>query len=346
MQLVYGPKTKAQAKRERRAASRLQLVVAGGRAKGSARASKRSRRRNMASVVRVPFAGYLRLLADPCGAEMAPTPYLGGGSDLMVRTRQIMPIGNNVDWVYQFSPQYGSNMHIYSASGTTAGGALGTYGVLANPPSFLTGTSVGAYRCAAACVRVMYSGTEAARSGMIYSQNVTAGQIRAGATPPSGATSTTFAQGANRMVRLGEELHEARWLPTESDSDWIWSNVDGAGANTQPTGGAFIIGGLGTPANTISLDLTAVWEWTPEADTNNGLAYQPRMPTTYTLNDVLASFKRYGVSAAEFATSPTGATRLSNLFATAGALYKGTAAYNGIYSSQMSARNSFRAVEL
>jgi len=203
-----------------------------------------------------------------------------------------------VDSVFQFCPAWGTAMFTLTSAATT-GGALG---LPTNPgvPNFLLSSAVGSYRCVAACVRPHYTGTELNRSGLVGT-SLQAGPQLIVNTAPANAIGVYVAS-SQRIVRFGEEVHEARWFPQDSDGNFV-TNSDPPGQNVQQLiGAAVVIAVQNAYVGTTTYEVNAVWEWSPNTNAGNGLSNAIRAPrTAATLNTTLSKVKNI----IAFATEPS-----------------------------------------
>jgi len=284
-------------------------------------------------------AAYLRLLSDPCAADLVAPTYGGTGSGYLMRTKYLVNAASFVDALLEFTPQFASQyvrLSGTSATGTTLGAATS----VAIPSQLKAVASQ--YRCVAACVKTFYLGSELNRQGIVAS-SLTAGPYLLNSTTPTGSAAT-FAEKASRYVRMGTEMHECRWVPAESDQNFV-SMVEPETVNTQFTEGSTIqIAVVNAPTSTIQFEVTAVWEWVPISvasdgalNTGGSVVYTPRAPVT--AQPLSATLHRIG-DVARFATDPnvhkSVAERLSSTLAFAQGVYGMTQA---VRSGMAFARN-------
>jgi hypothetical protein len=261
-------------------------------------------------------AAYLRLLSDPCAADMVAPTFGGTGSGYLMRTKFVKAMGNFSDGVFEFTPQFITQPYRFCGAAVT-GAALGT-AAYDSAPSQLR-TIAGTYRCVAACMKVYYTGSELTRQGIVAS-SLTGGPYLYNAQAPT-ETAAGFAEKATRYVRLGTEMHEVRWVPQESDQNFVSMNQPEATVDYFSEGATIQIVVVNAPANTIQFEVTAVWEWTPATDpatapTGGSIVYAPRSPVTPL--PLSATLHKIG-DLARFATDPAVhaglGKRLSSTFA-------------------------------
>jgi len=278
--------------------------------------NKNARKRNQQSSKRKPVprsiaptqsgfdsasAAYLRLLADPCAADMVAPTYGGTGSGYLMRTKYVLAAGAVTDSVFEFTPQFATQPYRLSTAGTT-GGALSAAGLVTLPTQLVN--IAGTYRCVAACMKVYYTGSELTRQGIVASALTGGPYLLAGVTPIEAAPG--FAEKSTRYVRLGTEMHEVRWVPQESDQTFVSTTQPETVSDGPAEGATLQMIVVNAPASTIQYEVTAVWEWTPRTDPGSSTAggsivYAPRAPATpLPLN---ATLHRIG-DLAKFATDP------------------------------------------
>jgi len=250
----------------------------------------------------------IRLLADPCGADMSPPLYAGTGTGYLVRTRQVIfPPGNATDYYIEFCPGYGSpaaSMGNYGYS-STVGGPLGTKTAIAYP-GFITAGNVAAVRCVAACLKASYQGTVnncAGRVGLVSTPGSSV-LANASATLQSAYSYQHACQAINHFSQ-GEKL-EIRWVPSFSDQEFF--DLENGAINTGASAIGMVVSAM-TPG-TAAFEITAVWEWTPSETFSSGASSNlvPQVKTSmssFTLNDVLNTISRVSGGLTAFATNPT-----------------------------------------
>lgn len=283
---------------------------------------KKGANRAVSSRARVGGTGigsYLRLLADPCGAEMVRAPYLGTGSGYLMRTKTWIPTNQSTG-----ATDFYAEIHPGGVSTTGGTNTMGSYGYSATPggslgnaspiyfPAFLTSSTVGYFRPVAGCVRVHYLGSEMQRGGMIGVSLTTGLQVFP--TEPIGFTVSDVMGTMQRTVRLGTEATEVRYVPQESDGEWSSYNqlspaipaLNWKGSSLQVVGQSILPG-------SVTMEVTFVWEWqvsTQSATTGAASGIQPTLikPPSFTLNDALSKIG----DVVKFATSPDGRAQVAS----------------------------------
>lgn len=243
---------------------------------------------------------WLKLLSDPCNAPLAPACFPGVASGMMYRCRQYINLGADaVDGYLFFTPAGASSGPGYyplqwSSVNTTGTSPITAYGFPID--ALPAGAEV---RCAAACLKLHYTGSELDRGGLVGTHITTDPPTRSGTpTGAAGTYATTQAlfSTCNTVKRLGTTQHEVRWMPAIGDGNFI----DATAPSRSYVGNAVGISFQGVPAGTITMELTAVYEVVPNAV--SGLVNPIIAPTSRnSLNDVLR-----GVGdVARWATDPT-----------------------------------------
>lgn len=216
-------------------------------------------------------AKWLRLLSDPCGADLTSPCYGGSGTGYFARQVQTFaPPANAVDYLFEFTPT-GTNLDMFRwGYSSTAGGSLGTAQAL---PLFglVSSTAVGRRRCIAACIKVQYLGTELERSGLVSSIVLPGAEIVSAETIQGVATD--WSNSMNHTCRLGEP-YEYRWAPGEGDQEWIVNSYGDSKYLNLTLGNSLQILLRGIPPGKVELHATTCWEWVP-AQEGGGLPWAP-----------------------------------------------------------------------
>jgi len=229
---------------------------------------------------------WLAVLRDPCGAPMTGPCYAGTGEGYLTRTKDVVSIHPDaVDGVIEFSPTATVLDLARFGYSTTVSGSLGVatqYGVAA----FLRNGTVGRFRPVAACVKVLYIGTELNRSGMV-GLNLSAGQTFAtGEAISLSAPALMVNCGLTSRLVDGVPM-EVKWAPSTDDGRFI--SATGEEPDVVSYGGNSItIVYTGVPPGSLRLEFTAVWEWQPSEEVNTGLVSVARGPVTRNhMNEIL-----------------------------------------------------------
>lgn len=260
-----------------------------------ARKSKKTARKNNSGVVsRIKTQldegarQWLRLLSDPCRAPLVQPCYESAGTGLLFRAHSLFtPDPTATDFVLEFSPcQSGSFACRYGWS-NTVGGPLGTAGNIEIGGLFGTTpltSPVGRARCAAACIKIVYTGKEVDRQGVI------AGTLDAGVTYTWGETiawkALEAASNMPKLERFGQQSHEYRWFPGQADAEFVAYDSE-EGGNLEFNGNSVQVALVGANPGKFYVDIVSVWEWQPKEELASGMvALLTRPPSSMTFNAI------------------------------------------------------------
>lgn len=271
---------------------------------------------------------YIKLLSDPCGADLVPSLYEGAGAAYQIRlTGLAIPVLTGtgftpglhykMDVVVGFIP--GSRIiGMYTANGGAIFGAPSVQTVF----PFLDTTTVQSYRCVAACMKFQPNGEYSQRSGTIG----TYPETNLSTPPGGGFTALTSFTKAIDIVSIGSELHEVVWVPTAVDGNMRTGS--GPFSDAAVTGGVIAlvmtnVDGVATSATSVAvqglINLTAAYEWTPETVTGgtgipSNISSVPRTPLNTALS-VLGNLSKWataGYRAYQHPVAQAGFSLLSN----------------------------------
>lgn len=208
-------------------------------------------------------AKWLRLLGDPCGADLTSPCYGGSGSGYFVRqVRSIAPPSNAVDYLFEFTPTAVSSDIFRFGYSTTAGGSLGTAGAI-GIGGLITTDACGRRRCIAACIKVQYLGSELNRSGLVGSVCLPGAELTT--SEAINGVSGDWSNSMNSTNRLGSAF-EYRWAPGEGDQEWLANSYGDVRYVNATLGNSLQILLRGIPAGSVELQVTTCWEWTPSQE--------------------------------------------------------------------------------
>lgn len=211
---------------------------------------------------------WISLLADPCNAPLVEPCYGGTGTGYLSRVRDyVYPNASAVDFLLEFTPFFDSNSTFRSGWSATSGGALGTAGAQALGGLMGNINVVGRKRCVAACVKVIYTGAELERKGLV------AGTLDSGITLFTAETingnAPQWLVGMPHTARMGSEKHEFLWVPGDGDQNFRICNSTGEEVTTNENNGSSLqIVISGAPAGSFILECTSCWEWQPNEESN------------------------------------------------------------------------------
>lgn len=161
-------------------------------------------------------------------------------------------------------------------------------------------STVRRFRAVAACIKWIPTGPYSKRSGEVGSGYV-AGQ--AVSTGGAWAASNAMSQCLKRAPN-GSCPHEARWLPTIVDSEFVTVSFSDARGGTVFLAGLGVDGVQSTTNGVLNgyVEVTTIWEWEPVADNSAGTSsinVTPTPPAPFTLNDYLPRIKNIGAFVAD-----------------------------------------------
>lgn len=222
---------------------------------------------------------FRQLLVDPCNAPMASPVYSGLGTGQFRRFRTLIAAeGNSVEGTYVF--QLATNTRW---QGSHIAGTAGSNYTYSSGSAIFTNGDIYAQqnmRCLAGCVKVRYTGSEASRSGSIA--------LLTSPTPlgfPGGTSSAESDMIKCPMVnRTGEVQHEVKFVPGQRDEAFTSPTVGGS-IQVSLTHGVLAVVYRGTPAATLTFEVTGVYEM----EASGGTITSVVPPSSVTLNQVLRS---------------------------------------------------------
>lgn len=234
-----------------------------------------------------PGAAYARLLADPCNAPLSHPVYGGANGGLLMRARSVFSVNavaNTAGYLHWTPGAIGNtNSELISAeyvSTGTSGAAAG----MGNAPgkTFLTTNST-SYRPVAACMQLYYLGSENSRQGFVLLDNTMGGFIDIGGT----YSTDLLSRGLSQYVRTPGACVEAIWKPTMADETWIDPSVATAPVDKDRRGSLTIAWGGLPPGVSLSVVLTAIYEWEPSAACGLATATESRSTSTNSVREVM-----------------------------------------------------------
>lgn len=212
-----------------------------------------------------PARAWLKLLNDPCGADLVRPCYSGTGAGYVGRQRLLIaPNATANDFILEFTPCMGMDQIIRTSWATPTGSGFGTAtvtsigGLAANP------AIVGRVRCVAACVKVIYLGAESARKGMVSMWLTQGSSLGSGEVITGNAYD--WAGSAAYTRRMGEVVHECKWAPGPGDEHFR-SVPGGEEIPTNGAAGSSVCAVIaGAEPGSFYLELIFVYEWQPSKE--------------------------------------------------------------------------------
>lgn len=234
---------------------------------------------------------WLKLLSDPCGADLAHPCYGGTTSGYLTRMRYTYTVpATAVDFIAEWNPSELTSSFVRYCWATSVGGSLGNASNIPGgvPAPFLTNSVVGRYRPVAGCLKVHYTGAELDRKGSVglnlsFGETLVDGEGIGSSAPAMLAPMATVA-------RLGSVAHEIRWLPGLSDGEFSSSASGDDKSWSQEGGGSIQVVITGMPAGTAMLEFISVYEWQPAEESSPGLRSTMEGPRSRNhLNEILSA---------------------------------------------------------
>lgn len=249
---------------------------------------------------------WLKLLNDPCSAELARPCYTGTDAGYLIRTNAVFRpqlvgsysnsgLATTGDYVRQYTPWNLSGSTGYLTAGVQNGVSMTTLTPSGETANFITQSVVRRYRPVAACMRWLPDGPYSNRSGTV-GLNYSPGAVLGGSVTSTDATQ--LLQLSAKVVPNGMGEHEVKWLPTELDETWTTVGESSSGAG----GSMFIVlaGVDGTTTSTTTatlngrIEVITVWEWTPTTGSGGNATVSVKAPNPQTSQQVLSAIKDIG----------------------------------------------------
>lgn len=258
---------------------------------------------------------YRRLLLNPCDAPLVRGLYASGGQGITVRTEISFNVNTtalSTAGYVRFAPGcFGSTAVgvTYAGDSTTSAAAAPNATALGFVPGLtFMNANAQSVRPVAACMQVMYAGSESARSGIIYLGQTPASYVSSGSAP----IPDSIANGLTHCERMPTGAVEAIWRPGTTDDQF----VDTFAPATEEGKNALVLAWIGAPAAVpIRVRLVCVWEF--KVNKGYGLvddnASAPASSNTF--NDVMRTLQN---SSAQFVRK-VGNTAASHVGAALGA---------------------------
>lgn len=242
---------------------------------------------------------YAMLLADPCGAPLVHPVYAGGDAGYLFRADSFFSVGNGagqnagiIHWAPGYSNIDETELLIGAGAGSsTALTVSATTVVPENSPGklFLTANAIGV-RCVAACMKVVYSGTEQNRSGRFHWGHTQAGAIDTGDL----VSVDQLAPNLQHFSRTPNDKIEIVWKPGVADQEM---NDPSAASNPvvrdRKSAITMAFAGVGNTIG-VTVQCTAIYEWVPRVATGFATNATGKNTSRNTLDDVLDYLQSIG----------------------------------------------------
>lgn len=238
---------------------------------------------------------YAKLLMDPCNGPVVHPVYAGSEAGFLFRAESVFTLGtapSNTAGVLHWTPGYPNNNATELVTAVSDNSNTNTTALTSgNGPgrAFLLANAYGA-RCVAACLRAVYPGSEANRSGRLHYGHTQASFVDAG----DGITVDGVAVGVQNYTRTPPEAIEVVWRPGVADQEFNDPNAPN-NAIIRDRKSALTVAWAGLPAGVgMTFHLTAIYEWTPKP--NVGVATNPtgKNPSRNTLDHVIDTIQDRG----------------------------------------------------
>lgn len=210
---------------------------------------------------------WISLMADPCNAPLVEPCYGGTGTGYLSRVRDyIYPNASAVDFLIEFTPNSPSTETFRSGWAATSGGSLGTAAAQGIGGLMGNVNVVGRKRCVAACMKVIYTGPELDRKGLV------AGTLDSGSTllvaEAIAGSAAQWLVGMPHTARMGSEKHEFLWVPGDGDQNFRVTQGGEEYLTNEANGSSLQIVVSGAPAGTFIVECTSCWEWQPNEESS------------------------------------------------------------------------------
>lgn len=244
-----------------------------------------------------PAREYLAALMDPCQGPLVHGLYANGGSGIIFRTESSV----NVNWGATATSGYlhytpgcwgtGSNSPVIWAE-AASGGVNVTPTALTNyaPGYTFIVNSFSAIRPIAACMQVMYMGSESSRAGAIYMGHTNGSYVSA----TGSHSSDTVALGLGHFERTPVSAVEQVWRP--GDMDGVFEDVNLGAAEVEGKNSLTLAWTGLSAATPLRVRLITIWECRPQSGKGIVADMDTMNPSSNTLADVLNYVRDSGMA--------------------------------------------------
>lgn len=268
---------------------------------------------------------YAKLIADPCNAPLAHPTYSGSEGGYLVRCESFGSLNTGatstsgaVSWAPGAMGTSSVELCAFEAAGSDVTAGMVPLSAFRSPGRLFLRGNASVYRCVAACMRVSFAGSEAARSGRVHFGQASGAFAKNGTS----YTADALAAGLTHYSRTPADEIEIMWKPNDADQLVRDPNLDTAPQDFERRA-AIVVAWAGLPAGVgLTIRMTAVYEWQPlsgEGLSNPNLSKSPsRNSLDEVINYLIARGFRFVKSAAMHLASPAGAAMLQNVTAAFG----------------------------
>lgn len=243
---------------------------------------------------------YAALLANPCDAPLCHPTYSGADGALVVRVESYYYLGVTTGATasaFAWTPGAIGGNGTLGASITTFdaidANTLTTLVAVANftqPGYTFLAANASEVRCAAACIQVVYPGTELNRSGIINYGNANGAVINRA----SQATVSQLQGVLPYYERTPTNCVEIRWRPTSFDQEMTSPTANTELNEIYRRGSLIVSQSGGYPSTGLCLRLVAVYEYTPLMTSGLVLSNMSRNTSANTLDHVINALDSTG----------------------------------------------------
>lgn len=204
---------------------------------------------------------YRSLLLDPCAGPLVHGLYASGGAGVTFRAETIFSVNTGgtatAGFVHYCPGAFGTGTSGCTYMGEAASSASPV--PVVNPVGYVPGISflnanAASVRPVAACMQIMYTGSEASRSGVVYFGQTPGGYVASGSTPTPDNVLGSL-QFAERMPVNGKEVI---WRPGNADDEFV--DVAGLSSSEGKNAITFAYAGVGAGIQ-IRVRIVTVWEF-------------------------------------------------------------------------------------
>lgn len=255
---------------------------------------RRARRVNTMPMLDEPARCWARLLQDPCNSPLCHPVYAGGNGGLLVRASYYSSVTintGNTGYFFMWTPGILGTSATQTATDTTSF-TLGSYGGGYVPGQTFISGNAGSFRVAAACLKVIWAGTELNRQGYMKFGNITASD--AGLPGTTTVSLAGLAQLFEAGMRTPDESIDIKWRPTDMDQMTCSPLNFDASSDTGRRGAiGLIISGVPAGAS-FTLETTAVYEYQPQYNLGITASTQSTSKSVNNMDQVIRALDNSG----------------------------------------------------
>lgn len=237
---------------------------------------------------------YARLLRDPCNAPVVHPVYSGADAGFLFRAESVLTLGvDRTAGFFHWTPGYvnANGSEVVGGTELTSGVNLtmAAFGGATPGKAFLTTNAFGV-RCVAACLKVVYPGSEQARAGRVHYGHTQASLADVG---DAGYTADGYALSLQNYSRTPPESIELIWRPGNADQEFNDPTASSVAA-LRDRKSALSVAWSGLPTTGLTFYLTAVYEWTPKPAIGVSTNATGKNPSVNSLDQVVDAIQASG----------------------------------------------------